>query len=125
MEAVELCSSAAAVARGLHHIRRRLRQHFEVAGPLLAERRLPATVFHCAGFLDGGRMFNDTVIEAVRRAPASFDSRHWDSAFLTWALWLRAERRCRPFSSASNISLPAIGAGRRGVPGGLPMLPTT
>ena len=48
--------------------------NFEVAGPLLAERRLPATVFVATGYLDGGRMFNDTVIEAVRRAPASFDS---------------------------------------------------
>lgn len=49
--------------------------NFEVAGPLLKARGLPATVFVAPGFLDGGRMFNDTVIEAVRRAPAVLDLR--------------------------------------------------
>jgi peptidoglycan/xylan/chitin deacetylase (PgdA/CDA1 family) len=49
--------------------------NFEVAGPLLAQRHLPATVFVAPGYLDGGRMFNDTVIEAVRRAPAVLDAR--------------------------------------------------
>lgn len=48
--------------------------NLEVAGPLLAARRLPATVFVATGYLDGGRMFNDTVIEAVRRAPPVFDA---------------------------------------------------
>jgi len=44
-----------------------------IAAPILAERRLPATVFIATGFLDGGRMFNDTVIEAIRRAGAEVD----------------------------------------------------
>jgi peptidoglycan/xylan/chitin deacetylase (PgdA/CDA1 family) len=47
----------------------------DVALPILAARRLPATVFIAAGFLNGGRMFNDTVIEAVRRAPPELDLR--------------------------------------------------
>ena len=45
----------------------------EVALPLLKSRGIPATVFVAPGYLSGGRMFNDTVIEAVRRAPAALD----------------------------------------------------
>lgn len=37
------------------------------AAPILARHRLPATFFIATGFLDGGRMWNDTLIEAVRR----------------------------------------------------------
>lgn len=40
-----------------------------IALPLLREHGLAATVFVTTGFLDGGRMFNDTVVEAVRRLP--------------------------------------------------------
>lgn len=43
--------------------------NFDVALPILREFRLPATVFVATGFLDGGRMWNDTVIEAIRRSP--------------------------------------------------------
>jgi len=39
-----------------------------IALPLLRRHRLPATFFVATGFLDGGRMWNDTVIETVRRA---------------------------------------------------------
>jgi len=45
----------------------------EVALPILKSRGMPATVFVAPGFLSGGRMFNDTVIEALRRAPAELD----------------------------------------------------
>jgi peptidoglycan/xylan/chitin deacetylase (PgdA/CDA1 family) len=45
----------------------------EVALPILRERGIPATVFVATGFLNGGRMFNDTVIEAIRRAGAELD----------------------------------------------------
>lgn len=38
----------------------------EVALPLLQRHGLPATFFVATGFLDGGRMFNDTVIECLR-----------------------------------------------------------
>jgi peptidoglycan/xylan/chitin deacetylase (PgdA/CDA1 family) len=38
----------------------------DVALPILQRYGLPACFFIATGFLDGGRMFNDTVIEAVR-----------------------------------------------------------
>jgi peptidoglycan/xylan/chitin deacetylase (PgdA/CDA1 family) len=37
-----------------------------VAAPILARHGLPATVFIASGYLDGGLMWNDRVIEAVR-----------------------------------------------------------
>ena len=39
-----------------------------VALPILQRHRIAATFFVSTGFLDGGRMWNDTVVEAVRRA---------------------------------------------------------
>lgn len=39
------------------------------AFPILERWRVPACFFVTSGFLDGGRMWNDTVIEAVRAAP--------------------------------------------------------
>ena len=41
----------------------------EVALPILQKHGLPATFFVATGFLDGGQMWNDTVIEAVRATP--------------------------------------------------------
>lgn len=41
----------------------------EVALPILQGQQLNATFFIATGFTDGGRMWNDTVIELVRRAP--------------------------------------------------------
>ncbi|MDZ7803471.1 polysaccharide deacetylase family protein [Thiohalophilus sp.] len=41
----------------------------EVALPILRALDLPATFFVAAGYLDGGMMFNDRVIETVRRLP--------------------------------------------------------
>jgi len=46
-----------------------------IAAPLLHARGIPATVFVATGFLNGGRMFNDTIIETVRRAGAELDLR--------------------------------------------------
>jgi peptidoglycan/xylan/chitin deacetylase (PgdA/CDA1 family) len=43
------------------------RDNATVAMPILRELGLPATFFVSTGFLDGGRMWNDTVIEALRR----------------------------------------------------------
>jgi peptidoglycan/xylan/chitin deacetylase (PgdA/CDA1 family) len=44
--------------------------------PILQRFGLPATFFVATGFLDGGRMWNDSVIELVRKAPgAHFDAR--------------------------------------------------
>lgn len=44
-----------------------------VAAPILAARRLPATVFVATRYLNGGRMWNDTVIEIVRHAGEELD----------------------------------------------------
>lgn len=41
----------------------------EVALPILQRHGVHATFFVATGFLDGGRMWNDTVIELVRHAP--------------------------------------------------------
>jgi peptidoglycan/xylan/chitin deacetylase (PgdA/CDA1 family) len=41
--------------------------NFTRALPLLREQGLPATFFVATGFLDGGRMWNDTISEAIRR----------------------------------------------------------
>jgi peptidoglycan/xylan/chitin deacetylase (PgdA/CDA1 family) len=44
------------------------RDNHDQALPVLRHHGLHATFFVASGFLDGGRMWNDTVIEAVRRA---------------------------------------------------------
>jgi peptidoglycan/xylan/chitin deacetylase (PgdA/CDA1 family) len=38
-----------------------------LAAPILARFAAPATIFVATGYLDGGRMWNDTVIESIRR----------------------------------------------------------
>ena len=43
------------------------RDNAELAMPILQRHGLTATFFVTTGFLNGGRMWNDTVIEAVRR----------------------------------------------------------
>jgi len=49
----------------------------EVALPLLQQHGLHATFFIATGFLNGGRMWNDSVIETVRLAPSGvLDARH-------------------------------------------------
>jgi peptidoglycan/xylan/chitin deacetylase (PgdA/CDA1 family) len=41
----------------------------DIALPILQRHGLCATFFVATGFLDGGRMWNDTVIESIRTAP--------------------------------------------------------
>jgi peptidoglycan/xylan/chitin deacetylase (PgdA/CDA1 family) len=41
----------------------------DLAAPVLAKLGMTATFFIATGYLDGGVMFNDIVVEAVRRAP--------------------------------------------------------
>ncbi|PIF13490.1 polysaccharide deacetylase family protein [Janthinobacterium sp. 13] len=43
----------------------------QVALPLLQRHGLHATFFIATGYLDGGQMWNDTVIDAVRQAPGA------------------------------------------------------
>ncbi|HNP62614.1 MAG TPA: polysaccharide deacetylase family protein [Woeseiaceae bacterium] len=45
--------------------------NYRNAWPVLKQFDLPATVFVATGFLDGGRMWNDTVIECIRRIPGT------------------------------------------------------
>jgi peptidoglycan/xylan/chitin deacetylase (PgdA/CDA1 family) len=47
--------------------------NLDVALPILAQRKLAATVFVTTEFIGGGCMWNDTLIEVVRRAPAELD----------------------------------------------------
>jgi peptidoglycan/xylan/chitin deacetylase (PgdA/CDA1 family) len=49
----------------------------DVALPILQRWGIPATFFIASGFLDGGRMFNDTVIETVRRLPGGTLETPW------------------------------------------------
>jgi peptidoglycan/xylan/chitin deacetylase (PgdA/CDA1 family) len=42
--------------------------NFDVALPILQRHGLVASFFVATGFIDGGRMWNDTLIESVRRA---------------------------------------------------------
>lgn len=54
-----------------------------VALPILARHGLCAAFFVATGFLDGGRMFNDTIVECVRRTPrAILDLRDMQDAAL-------------------------------------------
>ncbi|MCK7578186.1 MAG: hypothetical protein MZV65_22250 [Chromatiales bacterium] len=39
---------------------------------VLLRNQLHATFFVATDYLDGGRMFNDTVIEAIRRRPQDY-----------------------------------------------------
>ncbi len=65
-EAAARGTTAAAIGRG--HLRRRLRgQRADRAADPARGTRIPATFFIATSYLDGGRMWNDTVIEAVRR----------------------------------------------------------
>lgn len=47
--------------------------NLSVALPILQARKLPATVFVSTSFVEGGRMWNDTIIGAVRSATAILD----------------------------------------------------
>jgi len=49
-----------------------------IALPILKRFGLPATFFIATGYLNGGRMWNDTIIEAIRRTPLN----HADLDFL-------------------------------------------
>ncbi|HVF63986.1 MAG TPA: polysaccharide deacetylase family protein [Casimicrobiaceae bacterium] len=42
-----------------------------IAAPILQKHQVPATVFVASGYLDGGCMFNDIVIEAIRATRSS------------------------------------------------------
>lgn len=47
--------------------------NYEIALPILQRHQLHATFFIATGYLDGGRMWNDTLVEAVRVAGDTLD----------------------------------------------------
>lgn len=76
-----------------------------VALPLLRQHGLHATFFIASGFLDGGRMWNDTVIEAVRLSTY----RSWTATSLDWAGWcsrrlVKSALPWTPWSAPSNTA---------------------
>lgn len=57
------------------------RNNAALAFPILKKHGVPATFFIATAYLDGGRMWNDQVIEAVRRLPVGeFDRRAYGLA---------------------------------------------
>lgn len=48
------------------------RDNAEIALPILSKHRLCATFFIATDFVDGGRMWNDSLVEAVRRSHLEF-----------------------------------------------------
>ena len=54
------------------------RDNHDAVLPLLIKHGLTANFYIASGYLDGGRMFNDTVIEAIRRVPTGqLDLSNW------------------------------------------------
>jgi peptidoglycan/xylan/chitin deacetylase (PgdA/CDA1 family) len=95
-----------------------------VAAPILARHGATATVFVATGFSDGGRMWNDTVIEAVRALPAG--EHDWSDFELgTHTVADAAQRsevvrvvlkRMRYFESARRVAIADEMARRAGLP---------
>ena len=95
--------------------------NFTVALPILQALDVPATFFVASGFLDGGRMWNDSIIETVRRlgegrheidgpGTGHFDLTDWDSrrkaasAIITaWKHLPLAERQRRVDALAGRV----------------------
>lgn len=96
--------------------------NFSVALPILRRHGLPATFFVASGFIDGGRMWNDSIIETMRRLndgrhevdlpdEGLFELSDWDSrrraAAATIGAWKHlppAERQARVDELASRVS---------------------
>ena len=74
----------------------------EVALPILQRHALAATFYVATGFLDGGRMWNDTVIEAVRacKRPA-LDASHLGIDGLT-SLQTTLDRKAKDTSESDD-----------------------
>lgn len=72
--------------------------NLEVATPILRAKGMPATFFLTTAWLDGGLMFNDAILETVRRWPGA--SLNWPEAGVgTLALGTDAER----FAAAETL----------------------
>lgn len=53
------------------------RDNFDVAAPVLRRHGLSSTFYIASDFLDGGLMFNDRILEAVRRLPSGTIDLSW------------------------------------------------
>ena len=62
--------------------------NYEVALPILQRHGVPATFFIASGFLDGGRMWNDSIIETCRvLAPGEHESADAEIGTITLSDW--------------------------------------
>lgn len=97
--------------------------NFLVALPILEEFCAPATFFVASGFIDGGRMWNDSIIETVRRLPSGvhevpdFDAgpvalSDWDSRRAAASAIITAWKHLPPSERQSRVdALAALAAG--------------
>lgn len=73
-----------------------------VAAPIMQQLDIPATFFIATGYLDGGRMWNDTVIETLRNYPGEqLDLSAMDLA--VYALSTLEERRTTAYDIINRI----------------------
>lgn len=104
--------------------------NFTVALPILEEFQVPATFFVASGFIGGGRMWNDSIIETFRRLEPgvcevelegrnTFELTDWESrrkaaatTILAWKHLAPVERQARVDGFAGRVS---------GLPGDLMM----
>ena len=81
-----------------------------VALPILRQHGMHATFFVATAFMDGGRMFNDTVIEAVRRvATSEFDLEAREARGLSNRIARRERETVEAISTGSRTCLKASG----------------
>ena len=83
-----------------------------IALPILREERVPATFFIATAYLDGGRMWNDTVIEAVRRLVPG-EHRFPHAGFETISVPHSLDRRPLVLDAPQRDQAPAAGRARR------------
>ena len=84
----------------------------DIAMPILQRHGLPATVFIATGFMAGGRMWNDTIIESLRRSPLPVIDLQGTLAAPLGCLplatlaqrWWPSSRRSRPSSTCRPMS---------------------
>lgn len=75
----------------------------EVALPVLESHGISATFFIAPAFLDGGRMWNDSIVEAIRaHTDPSCMQRHWGWAFFLLEAILRRDLRRAGLSTTSS-----------------------
>ncbi len=88
--------------------------NYEVALPILQQFGAPATFFVASGFIDGGRMWNDSIIETMRRlnvgrhafdllGEATFDLSDWASRRHAAAVTIAALKHLAPAERQARV----------------------